>query len=264
MINYDESEDLSKENLSYSFNFHNSNFGIKYPGEDFFEPNLVPNNSSENQNNSQNLDVSKVFNEKDEQSEDLSSSILMLKNKRKRKIFFTKKQKKVYPKYKKSNFEVLCITAVNKYFIKKINERIKQHTSLKNIILHTPSYEDFSEKIIIKENRKKFLTKKMKHILKEKKIKKRNNSSNNLNDNSNNNSCFIKLIEETNDEKLISLLNMSYKEVIKEFYNSFDFVLFKFDEKIIFYEREFMRRNKKANCKSLIEKDGLIDFLEEK
>ena len=262
MNNYEESEDLSKDKLSYNIDFHNSNFGIKYPGEDFFEPNLVPNNSSESQNNSQNLDVSKIFNEKDEQSEDLSSSILMLKNKRKRKIFFIKKQKN--PKYKKANFAARCITATNQYFIKTINEKIKQHTSLKNIILHTPSYEDFSEKIIIKENRKEFLTKKMKHILEEKKIKKRNNSSNNLNDNSNNNSSFIKLIEETNDDKLISLLNMSYKDVIKEFYNSFDFELFKFDRAIIFYEREFMRRNKKPNCKSLIEKDGLIEFLEEK
>ena len=38
--------------------------------------------------------------------------------------------------------------------------------------LHTPSYESFSEKLIIKKNRNKYLNTTMKNILKEKEIKK--------------------------------------------------------------------------------------------
>ena len=127
------------------------------------------------------------------------------------------------------------------------------------MILHTPSYEDFSEKLITKENRNSYLNKTMKDILQEKKIKKRKKSSNNSNANSNDNSSFIKLIEETNDEELISLLNMKYKDVIKEFYNSFDCEKFKLDKVIIYYEGKF----KEKNSMSLFEKNGLLKFFGE-
>jgi hypothetical protein len=134
------------------------------------------------------------------------------------------------------------------------------YPSIKNIIFHTPSYEDFSEKLNIKGNRISFLNKSMKDILNDKKIKKRNNSSNNKKDNSD----FIQLIEETKDEELMSLLNMKYIDAIKEFYESDDCILFYIDNINVHYERTFMKRNKKKKCKSLFEKDGLIKLLMEK
>ena len=112
--------------------------------------------------------------------------------------------------------------------------------------LHTPSYESFSEKLIIKENRSEYLNKTMKVILKEKEIKKQKE-----------NSTIIELIEKENDEELIQLLNIKYKDVIEKFYDSNDFEIFKFNRDIQFYDQMFKRRHK-----SIFEKYGLIDFLE--
>ena len=66
--------------------------------------------------------------------------------------------------------------------------------------LHTPSYESFSEKLIIKKNRNKYLNTTMKNILKEKEIKKQKE-----------NSTIIELIEKENDEELNRLLHLIIK-----------------------------------------------------
>ena len=246
MSNYDDDEYSSEKDFSDIQSNYNPKFRINYSGIEFLESNLPPNNISLNENDNQNLGIfEQTFNEKIEESEDLTSRILMIS--KKRKIFHTKKLKEVFH-YKQANYLIRFITAINQYYIKIINDKIKKHTSFQDIILHTPSYEFFSEKIIIKENRKKFLNKTMKDILKEKEIKNRKDNSN-----------FIKRIEDTNDEELISSLNMKYKDVIKEFYDSFDFELFKYNREIKFYDRKFKKRHK-----SLFEKYGLIESLEEK
>jgi hypothetical protein len=263
MINYDEDEDSIKKDLSDSPSFDFSNFRKNYSGEEFLERGLLQNNNiMESQNDNQNLGIyEKNNNEKSEQSEDLpvasKNNMLLKKRKKKKVICFTEKKiEEIEYIFKESNYLIRWITSINQYYMKTINKKIKQHTSLQNIILHAPSYENFSENLIRKEYTNSYLNKKMKNILKKKKIKMRNNS----NSYSSDNSVSIKLIEETNDEELNSLLNMKYKDVIKEFYNSFDCVLFKFNKEIIYYEKMFMKKN----SKSLFEKEGLLNFFEEK
>ena len=183
---------------------------------------MVPEENSDDHMQINEEAIPKIFDitKSENLSEDLSASILKTPKKRKREIFTIEKEKEANEifHYKQANYLIRWITSINQYSIKTINDKIKQNPSLQDIILHTPSYDSFSEKIIIKENQKEFLNKTMKDILQEKEIKNRKD-----------NSSFIKRIEETNDEELISLLNMNYKNVIKKFYDSFDFELFKYN-----------------------------------
>jgi hypothetical protein len=231
--------------LSNSF----SKFRMDVSSEDFFERNLPQNNI--NENDVPNLaNIEQNNNEKIGQSEDMVPKNNMISKKRKKTktIFKTKEIKKgqINYEYKLGNYIIRCITAVNQFIIKKINKKIEKNTSLKGMKLHTPSYESFSEKLIIKKNRNKYLNTTMKNILKEKEIKKQKE-----------NSTIIELIEKENDEELIQLLNIKYKDVIEKFYDSNDFEIFKFNREIQFYDQMFKRRHK-----SIFEKYGLIDFLE--
>ena len=231
--------------LSNSF----SKFRMDVSSEDFFERNLPQNNI--NENDVPNLaNIEQNNNGKIGRSEDMVPKNNMISKKRKKTktIFKTKEIKKgqINYEYKLGNYIIRCITAVNQFIIKKINKKIEKNTSLKGMKLHTPSYESFSEKLIIKENRSEYLNKTMKVILKEKEIKKQKE-----------NSTIIELIEKENDEELIQLLNIKYKDVIEKFYDSNDFEIFKFNREIQFYDRMFKRRHK-----SIFEKYGLIDFLE--
>ena len=232
--------------LSNSF----SKFRMDVSSEDFFERNLPQNNI--NENDVPNLaNIEQNNNEKIGQSEDMVPKNNMISKKRKKTktIFKTKEIKKgqINYEYKLGNYIIRCITAVNQFIIKKINKKIEKNTSLKDMKLHTPSYESFSEKLIIKENRSEYLNKTMKVILKEKEIKKQKE-----------NSTIIELIEKENDEELNRLLHLNYKDVIEKFYDSNDFEIFKFNREIQFYDQMFKRRHK-----SIFEKYGLIEFLEE-
>ena len=227
--------------LSNSF----SKFRMDVSSEDFFERNLPQNNI--NENDVPNLaNIEQNNNEEIGQSEDMVPKNNMISKKRKKTktIFKTKEIKKgqINYEYKLGNYIIRCITAVNQFIIKKINKKIEKNTSLKGMKLHTPSYESFSEKLIIKENRSEYLNKTMKVILKEKEIKKQKE-----------NSTIIELIEKENDEELNRLLHLNYKDVIEEFYDSNDFEIFKFNRD----DQMFKRRHK-----SIFEKYGLIDFLE--
>ena len=231
--------------LSNSF----SKFRMDVSSEDFFERNLPQNNI--NENDVPNLaNIEQNNNEEIGQSEDMVPKNNMISKKRKKTktIFKTKEIKKgqINYEYKLGNYIIRCITAVNQFIIKKINKKIEKNTSLKDMKLHTPSYESFSEKLIIKENRSEYLNKTMKVILKEKEIKKQKE-----------NSTIIELIEKENDEELNRLLHLNYKDVIEKFYDSNDFEIFKFNREIQFYDQMFKRRHK-----SIFEKYGLIDFLE--
>ena len=231
--------------LSNSF----SKFRMDVSSEDFFERNLPQNNI--NENDVPNLaNIEQNNNEEIGQSEDMVPKNNMISKKRKKTktIFKTKEIKKgqINYEYKLGNYIIRCITAVNQFIIKKINKKIERNTSLQGMKLHTPSYESFSEKLIIKKNRNKYLNTTMKNILKEKEIKKQKE-----------NSTIIELIEKENDEELNRLLHLNYKDVIEKFYDSNDFEIFKFNREIQFYDRMFKRRHK-----SIFEKYGLIDFLE--
>ena len=231
--------------LSNSF----SKFRMDVSSEDFFERNLPQNNI--NENDVPNLaNIEQNNNEKIGRSEDMVAKNNMISKKRKKTktIFKTKEIKKglINYEYKLGNYIIRCITAVNQFIIKKINKKIEKNTSLKGMKLHTPSYESFSEKLIIKKNRSEYLNKTMKVILKEKEIKKQKE-----------NSTIIELIEKENDEELNRLLHLNYNDVIEEFYDSNDFEIFKFNREIQFYDQMFKRRHK-----SIFEKYGLIDFLE--
>ena len=231
--------------LSNSF----SKFRMDVSSEDFFERNLPQNNI--NENDVPNLaNIEQNNNEKIGQSEDMVPKNNMISKKRKKTktIFKTKEIKKgqINYEYKLGNYIIRCITAVNQFIIKKINKKIERNTSLQGMKLHTPSYESFSEKLIIKKNRNKYLNTTMKNILKEKEIKKQKE-----------NSTIIELIEKENDEELNRLLHLNYKDVIEKFYDSNDFEIFKFNREIQFYDQMFKRRHK-----SIFEKYGLIDFLE--
>ena len=232
--------------LSNSF----SKFRMDVSSEDFFERNLPQNNI--NENDVPNLaNIEQNNNEKIGQSEDMVPKNNMISKKRKKTktIFKTKEIKKgqINYEYKLGNYIIRCITAVNQFIIKKINKKIERNTSLQGMKLHTPSYESFSEKLIIKENRSEYLNKTMKVILKEKEIKKQKE-----------NSTIIELIEKENDEELNRLLHLNYKDVIEKFYDSNDFEIFKFNREIQFYDQMFKRRHK-----SIFEKYGLIEFLTE-
>ena len=232
--------------LSNSF----SKFRMDVSSEDFFERNLPQNNI--NENDVPNLaNIEQNNNEEIGQSEDMVPKNNMISKKRKKTktIFKTKEIKKgqINYEYKLGNYIIRCITAVNQFIIKKINKKIERNTSLKGMKLHTPSYESFSEKLIIKKNRSEYLNKTMKVILKEKEIKKQKE-----------NSTIIELIEKENDEELNRLLHLNYKDVIEKFYDSNDFEIFKFNREIQFYDQMFKRRHK-----SIFEKYGLIEFLEE-
>ena len=212
-----------------------------------FSGNFPKNNI--NENDIPNLgNIEQNNNEKIGRSEDMVPKNNMISKKRKA-IFKTKKIKKgqINCEYKLGNYIIRCITAVNQFIIKKINKKIERNTSLQGMKLHTPSYESFSEKLIIKKNRNKYLNTTMKNILKEKEIKKQKE-----------NSTIIELIEKENDEELNRLLHLNYKDVIEEFYDSIDFEIFKFNREIQFYVQMFKRRHI-----SIFEKYGLIELLEE-
>ena len=242
--------------------FSEKELDVKKDNESFNDSYLVPKEITDNQNidypNIANIEA--IFNNSEvEQMEEISMSDFMNKKKRKKKKIFYTKTVDIDEKYiyKKSKYVNRWITAIIQSYMKNFNEKIKEKTSIQN--LHTPSYEKFSEVLYYKKNREKFLKKSMKDILEEKIIKKRKDSSK-----TKDNSYIIEQIEKINDFELLALLNMNFENVIEEFYKSIDCKMFKFNKEIVTYEREFMKRNKKKNCKSLFEKNGLINLLKNK
>ena len=241
--------------------FSEKELDVKKDNESFNDSYLVPKEITDNQNidypNIANIEA--IFNNSEvEQMEEISMSDFMNKKRRKKKkIFYTKKEIDEKYIYKKSKYVNRWITAIIQSYMKNFNEKIKEKTSIQN--LHTPSYEKFSEVLYYKKNREKFLKKSMKDILEEKIIKKRKDSSK-----TKDNSYIIEQIEKINDFELLALLNMNFENVIEEFYKSIDCKMFKFNKEIVAYEREFMKRSKKKNCKSLFEKNGLINLLKNK
>jgi hypothetical protein len=241
--------------------FSEKELDVKKDNESFNDSYLVPKEITDNQNidypNIANIEA--IFNNSEvEQMEEISMSDFMNKKRRKKKkIFYTKKEIDEKYIYKKSKYVNRWITAIIQSYMKKLNEKINEKNSLQK--LHTPSYEKFSEVLYYKKNREKFLKKSMKDILEEKIIKKRKDSSK-----TKDNSYIIEQIEKINDFELLALLNMNFENVIEEFYKSIDCKMFKFNKEIVTYEREFMKRSKKKNCKSLFEKNGLITLLKNK
>lgn len=230
--------------------------------ESFSQSNNIPDEIEENKiNNYQNIFKieENLVNESEKEEE---SSDFLQKKRKKSKIFIIKKESESIDEIDLNEYNYIntWITQAKKLYLKEINEKIKLYPSLENLKLHTPSYEEFTEKQNTKENRTKFLDLSMENILQKKKIKKRENSKNKQLDNSD----IIKLIKKTKDKELISLLNINFKEVIKRFYNSFDCILFKFNKDIIRKERMFMEKNKHKNFESLFKKYGLIKYFEEK
>ena len=241
--------------------FSEKELDVKKDNESFNDSYLVPKEITDNQNidypNIANIEA--IFNNSEvEQMEEISMSDFMNKKRRKKKkIFYTKKEIDEKYIYKKSKYVNRWITAIIQSYMKKLNEKINEKNSLQK--LHTPSYEKFSEVLYYKKNREKFLKKSMKDILKEKIIKKRKDSSK-----AKDNSYIIEQIEKSRELELKNLLSMNFENVIEEFYKSFDCKMFKFNKEIVAYEREFMKRSKKKNCKSLFEKNGLINLLKNK
>ena len=241
--------------------FSEKELDVKKDNESFNDSYLVPKEITDNQNidypNIANIEA--IFNNSEvEQMEEISMSDFMNKKRRKKKkIFYTKKEIDEKYIYKKSKYVNRWITAIIQSYMKKLNEKINEKNSLQK--LHTPSYEKFSEVLYYKKNREKFLKKSMKDILEEKIIKKRKDSSK-----AKDNSYIIEQIEKSRELELKNLLSMNFENVIEEFYKSFDCKMFKFNKEIVAYEREFMKRNKKKNCKSLFEKNGLITLLKNK
>ena len=241
--------------------FSEKELDVKKDNESFNDSYLVPKEITDNQNidypNIANIEA--IFNNSEvEQMEEISMSDFMNKKRRKKKkIFYTKKEIDEKYIYKKSKYVNRWITAIIQSYMKKLNEKINEKNSLQK--LHTPSYEKFSEVLYYKKNREKFLKKSMKDILEEKIIKKRKDSSK-----TKDNSYIIEQIEKSRELELKNLLSMNFENVIEEFYKSFDCKMFKFNKEIVAYEREFMKRSKKKNCKSLFEKNGLITLLKNK
>lgn len=241
--------------------FSEKELDVKKDNESFNDSYLVPKEIADNQNidypNIANIEA--IFNNSEvEQMEEISMSDFMNKKRRKKKkIFYTKKEIDEKYIYKKSKYVNRWITAIIQSYMKKLNEKINEKNPLQK--LHTPSYEKFSEVLYYKKNREKFLKKSMKDILKEKIIKKRKDSSK-----AKDNSYIIEQIEKSRELELKNLLSMNFENVIEEFYKSFDCKMFKFNKEIVAYEREFMKRSKKKNCKSLFEKNGLITLLKNK
>ena len=241
--------------------FSEKELDVKKDNESFNDSYLVPKEITDNQNidypNIANIEA--IFNNSEvEQMEEISMSDFMNKKRRKKKkIFYTKKEIDEKYIYKKSKYVNRWITAIIQSYMKKLNEKINEKNSLQK--LHTPSYQKFSEVLYYKKNREKFLKKSMKDILKEKIIKKRKDSSK-----AKDNSYIIEQIEKIRELELKNLLSMNFENVIEEFYKSFDCKMFKFNKEIVAYEREFMKKSKKKNCKSLFEKNGLITLLKNK
>ena len=263
MLNSEEERDdyFGTQKFLNESDFSEKELDVKKDNESFNDSYLVPKEITDNQNidypNIANIEA--IFNNSEvEQMEEISMSDFMNKKRRKKKkIFYTKKEIDEKYIYKKSKYVNRWITAIIQSYMKKLNEKINEKNSLQK--LHTPSYEKFSEVLYYKKNREKFLKKSMKDILKEKIIKKRKDSSK-----AKDNSYIIEQIEKSRELELKNLLSMNFENVIEEFYTSFDCKMFKFNKEIVAYEREFMKRSKKKNCKSLFEKNGLITLLKNK
>ena len=263
MLNSEEERDdyFGTQKFLNESDFSEKELDVKKDNKSFNDSYLVPKEITDNQNidypNIANIEA--IFNNSEvEQMEEISMSDFMNKKRRKKKkIFYTKKEIDEKYIYKKSKYVNRWITAIIQSYMKKLNEKINEKNSLQK--LHTPSYEKFSEVLYYKKNREKFLKKSMKDILKEKIIKKRKDSSK-----AKDNSYIIEQIEKSRELELKNLLSMNFENVIEEFYKSFDCKMFKFNKEIVAYEREFMKRSKKKNCKSLFEKNGLITLLKNK
>ena len=146
-----ENDNQNLDNDISDINSIPSYFRISDSCEEFSGGNFPKNNI--NENDIPNLgNIEQNNNEKIGRSEDMVPKNNMISKKRKT-IFKTKKIKKgqINCEYKLGNYIIRCITSVNQFIIKKINKKIERNTSLKGMKLHTPSYESFSEKLIIKK-----------------------------------------------------------------------------------------------------------------
>lgn len=173
------------------------------------------------------------------------------------------------PKYKLSNYKIRWRTAVIQFYMSQINKLIEESDLPKKFKFNTPNYENITEKASIKKTTAE-LKKKMKDILKLKKIKSRKNPEQEQEGNNSKNIKELEAIYENNKnssipiknlEEIIELLNNTYEEIIKKFYDSKNIEDFKKDEDIKFYDEQYMDN---GNKKSLFEKYELIKLLKEK
>ena len=173
--------------------------------------------------------------------------------------------------YKLSNYKIRWRTAVIQFYMGLINKLLKESDLPKKLKFkfNTPNYEEFTEKANIEKTSSE-LGKKMKDILILKKIKRRKNTNQ---EQEGNNSKNIKELEDfyeknkdsltpqKNLKEIIELLNNTYEEIIKKFYDSEDIEIFKKKDDIKSYDEKFMNNGKR---KSLFEKYGLIELLKKK
>ena len=173
--------------------------------------------------------------------------------------------------YKLSNYKIRWRTAVIQFYMGLINKLLKESDLPKKLKFkfNTPNYEEFTEKANIEKTSSE-LGKKMKDILILKKIKRRKNTNQ---EQEGNNSKNIKELEDfyeknkdsltpqKNLKEIIELLNNTYEEIIKKFYDSEDIEIFKKKDDIKSYDEKFKNNGKR---KSLFEKYGLIELLKKK
>ena len=137
--------------------FSEKELDVKKDNESFNDSYLVPKEITDNQNidypNIANIEA--IFNNSEvEQMEEISMSDFMNKKRRKKKkIFYTKKEIDEKYIYKKSKYVNRWITAIIQSYMKKLNEKINEKNSLQK--LHTPSYEKFSEVLYYKKKPRK-------------------------------------------------------------------------------------------------------------
>ena len=165
-----------------------------------------------------------------------------------------KANKKSIPLYPRiDDYKIYWRSKINKYYIEKINSLIEESdlpNELKKII-HAPYYKGFTIKVKCSST-KEDLGKSMSAILTighENQKNQRQNWNNIqaiIGHNSNHQSESV--------QKIVDLLNKSYEQVIREFYDSPKFLELCNDDTAKFYDEEF----RKQKGFSLFQKNGLI------
>ena len=258
----DESTNL-KNPKSYGFNYDNGendkNFSSLEPVNDCLkgeEKNHI--NGKKEWNNIQEINL----------HEDISVSDTKKNKKKKSKTTETKT-------FKKSNYIVRFRTAVNRFYIKRINTAIQSIGLPKNKIIHTPSFQEFSESVPHEKVYQEF-DQPMKNFLIGEYIKIDNKKEDKFKQlkKLDKNADLIKDIESLDSlyaKEAIDLINIKYRRIIEIFVdpkklNEFkDYEVFK-DSKDIYEFPEFIKFKKKEEEKykyNYDEKFGKYDFIED-